>query len=250
MPFITQQVSDNEGLTEIYRLRYRVYVEEWRFEKSENHPKGIEIDAFDKSSIHFAAKDDNKKIIGTICLILNSTDGFPIEKHCHLNINRNELLGENLAEISMLTISKNYRRRAEDRYVYGPDEERRNFNDFNNYVNYAPKKTHWRSEDVYRHDFLKKKRVFQERRKRPEIIVSIYKAIYRESKKRGITQWYAVMAKGLYILLMKLGINFQPVGDPVDYYGIRTPYLCDIKKIEHDISVKNQKLYEEFTEGL
>ena len=250
MPFITQEISDNEGLTEIYRLRYKVYVDEWRFEKPEKYPNGLEIDAFDKSSIHFASIDDNKRIIGTICLILNSTDGFPIEKHCHLNINRNELLGENLAEISMLTISKNYRRRAEDRYVYGPDEERRNFNDFNNYVNYAPKKTHWRSEDIYRHDFLKKKRVFQERRKRPEIIVSIYKAIYRESKKRGITQWYAVMAKGLYILLMKLGINFQPIGDPVDYYGIRTPYLCDIKKIEHDISVKNQKLYEEFTEGL
>ena len=74
MPFITQGISDNEGLTEIYRLRYKVYVDEWRFEKPEKYPNGVEIDAFDKSSIHFAAKDDNKRIIGTICLILNSTD--------------------------------------------------------------------------------------------------------------------------------------------------------------------------------
>ena len=58
------------------------------------------------------------------------------------------------------------------------------------------------------------------------------------------------MTKGLYILLKRFGIDFEPIGKPVDYHGIRTPYLGDIKKIEHEVSIKNPELYEEFTRGI
>ena len=107
MGFIVDKVLDDSGLKEIYRLRYKVYVEECGFERPENHPDGIEIDEFDKNSIHFAAKDNSKNIIGTVRLILNSQIGFPIEEHCKLNINKDELPRNHLAEISRLAISKN-----------------------------------------------------------------------------------------------------------------------------------------------
>jgi hypothetical protein len=58
------------------------------------------------------------------------------------------------------------------------------------------------------------------------------------------------MTKGLYILLKKLGIIFQPIGEPVDYHGIRTPYLCEINKIEQEMSKINPELYKEFTQDL
>ena len=74
--------------------------------------------------------------------------------------------------------------------------------------------------------------------------------MYRESKKQGITHWYGVMAKGLYTLLKRLSITFHPIGEQVDYHGIRTPYLGDIKEIEHEVSIKQPGLYKEFTEGL
>jgi len=58
------------------------------------------------------------------------------------------------------------------------------------------------------------------------------------------------MTKGLYILLSRLGINFQQIGDPVDYHGIRTPYLGDIRKIEQEVASKNPELYNEFIKTL
>ncbi len=249
MPFITQQISDKEGLTEIYRLRYRVYVDEWHFEKPENHPGGIETDEFDKNSIHFATRDDGKRIIGAVRLIFDSRAGFPIEKYCHLTIGQDGVPREKIAEISRLAISKNYRRRTEDRYIYGPDEERRNFDGFN-YTDYTNKTNRWQAEDIYRYNLPNKRKFSQEKRVRHEIVVDLYKAVYHESKKLGITHWYAVMAKGLYVLLRKLGITFKPIGEQVDYHGIRTPYLGDIKEIEHEVSIKNPELFKEFTEGL
>lgn len=240
MGFIVDKVLDDSGLKEIYRLRYKVYVEECGFERPENHPAGIEIDKFDKNSVHFATKNENENIIGTVRLILNSPIGFPIEKRCKLNINKYELSRNHLAEISRLAISKQYRRRAEDKRIYGLEEERREVIDISNTVQQYQR----RAEDKYRSGEL------YERRRGPDLVLSLYKAIYHESKRRNITHWYAVMTKGLYILLKRFGIDFEPIGQPVDYHGIRTPYLGDIKKIEHEVSIKNPKLYEEFTRGI
>ena len=239
MGFIVDKVLDDNGLKEIYRLRYKVYVEEWGFERPENHPDGIEIDEFDKNSVHFATKNENESIIGTVRLILNSPIGFPIEKRCKLNINKDELPRNHLAEISRLAISKQYRRRGEDKFIYGPEEERREIIDTGDTKQYQR-----RAEDKYHPGEL------YERRRGPDLVLSLYKAIYHESKRRNITHWYAVMTKGLYILLKRFGIDFEPIGQPVDYHGIRTPYLGDIKKIEHEVSIKNPELYEEFTRGI
>lgn len=238
MAFIVNKVADKDKLQEIYRLRYKVYCEEWGFEKPEHHPGEIETDIFDKNAVHFIAESGEGNIVGTIRLILNSAEGFPLEKYCQININKNKLPKENLAEISRLAISKEYRRRTEDKYIYGPDEERRSIGSFNNPVRdyqrrYADKSVTARS--------------FEDRRVRHETVVGLYKAVYQESKRRQITHWYAVMTKGLYILLSRLGINFQAIGDPVDYHGIRTPYLGDIKKMEHEVSVKNPEIFKDFT---
>jgi hypothetical protein len=51
-------------------------------------------------------------------------------------------------------------------------------------------------------------------------------------------------------LLNKFGFKFQAIGDPVDYHGIRTPYLGKIEEIEQEMSSRNPQLYEEFTNDL
>ena len=238
-------MTDEKGLAETYRLRYQVYVEEWSFEKAENHPDGLETDEFDKCSVHFAAKDRDGQLIGTVRLILNPNGEFPIERHCQLNIDKDKIPRENIAEISRLAISKAYRRRIEDKYIYGPDEERRSIGSFDSFTN---KILYKRFNDRYRRDFSGKSQ--HDRRQRPEAVIALYKALYHESKRRGITHWYAIMTKGLFILLRRLGINFMPIGDPVDYHGIRTPYLGDIEKIEKEVSVKNPELFNEFIQSL
>ena len=238
MGFAVHKVSDDDRLRTVYRLRYKVYCEEWGFERPEDYPDGLETDIFDKQSVHFLVENGTRRLVGTIRLILSSPEGFPLEKYCELDININELPRESLAEISRLAISKEFRRRAEDRFIYGPEEERRNIGSLNN----SHGKFRRRSGDGD-----KTEKPFHERRMKHEAVASLYKAVYLESKRRQITHWYAVMTKGLYILLSRLGIDFHAIGEPVDYHGIRTPYVGEIKKIEQSVSIKNPELFKEFS---
>jgi N-acyl-L-homoserine lactone synthetase len=252
MSLTVKLVSDEKDLKDIYRLRYKIYCYEWGFEKPENHPDEIVTDAYDNNALHFAVKDDSQKTVGAISLILHSSEGFPTEKYCELNFNRNEIPGDSIAEISRFVIHRDYRRRAEDKYIYGPDEERRSIGSFNYSSNYSNNLSYIRRAD----DKFKPKSArrpsesYSERRKRHEVVINLYKAIYQESKRRKITHWYAVMTKGIVILLNKFGFIFQEIGDPVDYHGIRTPYLGDMEKIDQKIMQEHPELYEELNRNL
>jgi len=79
MPFKVSPVSDEKELTEIFRLRYKIYCLEWGFEKPESYANGILTDIYDDYSLHFAVRDYSNKIVGAIRLILYSEVGFPIE---------------------------------------------------------------------------------------------------------------------------------------------------------------------------
>ena len=136
MSFKVVCVSDEIELKKVYKLRYKVYCEEWGFENPEKYPDRQETDEFDKNAVHFAAIDDSGRIVGTVRLILFSPDGFPLEKHCDLNGSGEGVRGEDTAEISRLVISRNYRKRTEDKYIYGPDEERRIIGGYDRY-NYS-----------------------------------------------------------------------------------------------------------------
>jgi N-acyl amino acid synthase of PEP-CTERM/exosortase system len=210
-------------LEDTFRLRYKIYCEERGFEKLEDHPDGIETDKYDSHSLHFAYYNQSGQLVGTVRIILDSEDGFPIERHCQLHSNRPALDKSRLGEISRLALSKDVRRRAEDAYIYydGIDEQ--------------PVQIFSPAED---------------RRHRHEIVISLYKRIYIESKKMGLTHWYTVMSKGLHTLLGRLGIIFRPIGPEQYYHGLRTPYLGEIEEIENNVKRLNPAFYEEATAEL
>lgn len=236
--------SDEKELSEIFKLRYKVYYQEWGFDKHMNHSKESITDKYDENAIHFVARDESRKMVGAIMLILDSPEGYPIENNCELNINKEELPRERLAEVARLVIHRDYRRRTEDKYIYGPDEERRSIGSFNfpqNYTGYR------RADDKYRQrQGSRRTTESHSDRKRHELLISLLKAVYLESKRRGITHWYSFLTKGVLILLNGFGFAFQEIGDPVDYYGIRTPYLGEIEKIEQEMESKNSELFHEF----
>jgi N-acyl-L-homoserine lactone synthetase len=252
MSFEVIRVTDEKELKAAYKLRYKVYCEEWGFEKPDKYPDRLETDEYDKNAVHFAALDDTGKTVGTVRLILFSPDGFPLEKYCEVNNGMEGIVQENVAEISRLIISREYRKRTEDKYIYGPDEERRvigvydqSQNSFNNgYRRYDDRYKYGKPNGRLRNEME------SEKRNRHELVTSLYKAVYHESKRRQLTHWYAVMTKGLVILLNKYGIRFQAIGDPVDYHGIRTPYLGEIRKIEQEVSDNKPEVYKEFTRDL
>ena len=253
MSLTARIVTDEKELRAIYKLRYKVYCYEWGFEKPEHHPDEIVTDVYDNNALHFAIKDESSKIIGAISLIMNSPDGLPTEKYCELEINREDLPGDSLAEISRLVIHRNYRRRSEDKYIYGPDEDRRSIGSFSYSHNYSNNRmnnrtNNRRADDKFRgRGGRRTNESYSERRRRHEVIINLYKAVYQESKRRNITHWYSVMTQGIVILLNKFGFIFETIGDPVDYHGIRTPYLGEIEKIEKEMLESNPELHQEIT---
>lgn len=254
MPFKVIRVSDDKEFKAVCKLRYKVYCEEWGFEDPDKYPGRLETDEYDRHAVHFAALDNTGKTVGSVRLILVSPEGFPLEKYCNIDSSVEGGRREHTAEISRLVISRAYRKRTEDRYIYGPDEERRVIGVFDRTYNNSINDNYRRADDRYLYTRQPNGRMRSdmeaEKRNRHELVTSLYKAVYHESRRRGLTHWYAVMTRGLVILLGRYGIRFKAVGEPVDYHGIRTPYLGEIKTIEREVAEAKPEIYKEFTEKL
>jgi len=82
------------------------------------------------------------------------------------------------------------------------------------------------------------------------VTFGLYREMYQESKRLGITHWIALMEKSLWRLLSSHGFVFNQIGEEVDCYGPVFPYLADIAKIEQELRKKDPDLYEYFTQGL
>ncbi len=222
---VKDQQVEAHILEAIYQLRYQVYVNEWGFENPKEHPEGLEKDAYDQQSLHFYAYPDTvDNIIGTARLILVSDSTLPIEQHFDIHERPIDVPRNKIAEISRLAISKDFRRRAIDRVIFSRDDSH--------------------IDELEQHQ-ANMKVIERERRKcEHELIRGLYLSIYRESLKLGLTHWYAVMARGLYVILGRWGIQFKQVGPAREYHGSRAPYLLKISDLESYLEKKNPELLE------
>ncbi len=223
------KVDSPELLEEVFHLRYQVYCHECKFLNPDDYPDEWEIDQYDPYSIHFAAIDQDDTVVGTIRLIKNcSPVPFPIEIHCKPVIESNGLIRNKIAEISRLAVSKKYRRRADDNLI--------------GMGSYPPAKDRPAGKILELRDY---------RRKRPEIVLGLYKIMYQESKRQHFTHWFAAMEKKLWELLNRIGIQFRQIGEEINYYGPVIPYFESITELEKHIYQVNPELYcKYFLEGL
>ncbi len=209
-------------MADVFRLRYKVYCEEWGFENPADHPGGIEKDEFDAYSVHFGALvAETGELIGTIRIILNSERGFPIEHHCTFDSDLSFVNKNRIAEISRLAVSKDYRKRVVDELIYSDGSS---------------------ADEIVRRSVVNKER----RKHEFFIIMGLYVCMYRESVELGLTHWYGLMAKGLHVLLQRSKIQFQPIGPEVDYHGRRVPYLGDIQELARTVSSEKAAFFTEF----
>jgi len=88
---------------EVYRIRYRVYGEEKGWIDPSGYPKGLERDEYDRRSVHFLARDETSRGVGTLRLIRGSaTRLLPVEKSFSIDIPRSRNSG--WAEASRLAV--------------------------------------------------------------------------------------------------------------------------------------------------
>lgn len=224
-------VESEELKREIYRLRYRIYVEELGFERREDHPNNLEMDQYDAHSIYMAALDTTEQVVGTARLILHSDLGFPAEHVAHLPYQGIQPPPpETTAEISRLALARTYRRRAEDG-EYGVES-------------YLPV-----SEGGVLPDDGSIPQAYI-RRQRPLILLGMCALIWQTSKRLGITHWYMISEKKLWNTLRRFELLFHPIGEPVEYHGIRIPYMIPLDEFEAHLRRNNPPLYARFLHDL
>lgn len=74
------------------------------------------------------------------------------------------------------------------------------------------------------------------------IFYALFSEMYFESKRMGITFFFAAMTRGLYRLLSKCSIKFLQIGTPIEYHGIRAPFFTELQYLEANIFSGNPEL--------
>lgn len=191
--------ADNDHLVElVHRLRYKVYCVENNFESHLDHPEGLEMDRFDRHSLHSLLIDRlDGEPIGTVRLIFPDNnapdDSFPIQQLCShpLLSDRRLLLTRTAAEISRFAVTRTFRSKSSAQSRHNP-------------LNSS-------SETVDRRELA------------PLITLGLMKAVVKMSAEQGVTDLFAVMEPSLLRLLSRFGIYFRPLGSLVEYHGLRQP---------------------------
>lgn len=204
--FIFEQVNASDPrMEDVYRLRYQVYCVECGFENPQDHPHGLERDAYDSCSSHFCAISVHSgKIVGTVRIIHATSLGLPIQEHCNLKFGiSNKCSMGRVGEVSRLAISKNFRENEINRIV----------GSLEGYSDQA------RGEHVELRQTLES-----------HIVAGLYRCLHQYCLDVGVTHLYAVMAKGLPRLLKRNHIHWTQIGKEVNYHGLRIPYMRAVRK--------------------
>jgi N-acyl amino acid synthase of PEP-CTERM/exosortase system len=218
-----------ELMNEICGLRYEVYCLECGFLDPADYEHGLECDEYEGRSTHVAAYNLEDEIVGTVRLVQasNSNQAFPWQSHCHPFDDASLPDPLRSAEVSRLVVHKRYRRRGGDNMA-GVSRD----------VETSKGAAVITGRPCPLCSATKKAR----RSSTPQILLGMYRELYRYSRANGVRYWYAAMEKHLANSLFKMGFPFRPIGPAVDYYGPVTPYLADLDEVVTSLREANPLL--------
>jgi N-acyl amino acid synthase of PEP-CTERM/exosortase system len=231
--FRSSCVDGTPELEATYRIRHQVYCVERGFLSERTYPNGLELDEYDSHALHLLAKHHAGEPAGTLRLVMHSELGFPLMRHCvfsgeHAFLNDpSHPAMHHFAEISRVAVSKVFRRRAGDSPYGGPPR-------FSQPQGSA-------GGDVID---------FPIPMDTPEILTGLFRVLYQESKRRGVTHWMGAMERGLFVLLKRAGFVMIPAGPEVDYYGPVRPYVASIAELEARLNEKDPQKLRYMVRGL
>ena len=216
--------DDDPLVPSVFALRYRVYCLDRRFLAPSDYPDGLESDAYDRMSTHFCAFDRHDRVVGAVRLVRSSASSpFPFQEHCRDFFDDVSLPPPaQAAEVSRLVIDRHFLRRAGD----GPEG-----------IPLGDPPAGAAAEPLER------------RTNKPEIVLGLYREMYRHSRRTGIRYWYAAMERSLARALMRYQFEFRRIGPETDYFGPVAPYVASLDDLEGRLARENPDLLRWFLEG-
>jgi len=191
---------------EVYRIRYKVYCTEMGTERAEDFPDGREFDSFDATAVHCLLQHRSSGIYaGCVRLVFNDPANpsaqLPFELFCRESL-RPSVMEEVLphrnsfGEISRLAVPAVFRRRKGEQGIPVPlllDE--------------PPAPGSMERRYYFSH-----------------ITLGLFLAASAMGIVKGMNGVFAMMEPRLSRFLRQFGIEFQQVGEEIDYHGRRAAF--------------------------
>lgn len=215
-PVVAQSQEDRLA---IHRIRYEVYCREFGYEREEDCPHQLEVDAYDRGAIHCLVRHrDTGLAAGCVRLVLppptTPSAPLPLERFCGESIDSEDLHPaamprSRIAEVSRLAVISRFRKRADElRTPIGhtaPAADSRHF---------------------------------------PVIAMALSLAAAAMMGLTGRRYSYAMMEPRLARLLSRSGLNFARIGRIADYHGLRAPYTLTLDKALREMRPELRALYQ------
>lgn len=210
-----------EQLEEVFRIRYRVYAEEFGFEKASDFPDQMETDEYDAQSVHCLVTHRERGPAACVRMVptfnTEAQDPLPLEKYCGDCLDKDAIAAMNLSRESMCEISR--------LAVDGAFRQRR-----------GEKKTRFGSPDVA--DPSK-----EELRIYPLIAVSAFLSMISISSLYGRPNTFMMTEPFLPRLMSRSGIVVEKIGSQINYHGVRSPYFVTSGKAADGLVPDLKELY-------
>jgi N-acyl amino acid synthase of PEP-CTERM/exosortase system len=213
--FSAEIANTPDLLSEAFKLRYRVYCEEFKYEEVEHFPDQAETDDFDSHSISCLIRHKSTGLAAG-CIRVVTVDGLqdlPLERFCIDSINEEylDVLGSDrsqLCEFSRLAVNSHFRRRPKEfmSRVGGEitAEEERTF---------------------------------------PLIAVASFLTAFVVAEFAGRNSVFAMMEPFLPRILKRSGIVPEAAGVKIDYHGERAAYFITRDKAINSLNDELLMLY-------
>ncbi len=194
-----------------YQLRYQVYCLEEGFEAHDNFPDHMERDEWDENAVHFIVRSkQSMEWVAAMRLVLPRQEGLPLENLCSVDSNVMPFShNENVAEVSRICIKDTFRRKRQP--VADNDD------------------------NLARPDADEKAVARQQRYKKSEIMLGLFRAASVYSREHNIRNWLFLTTPALARLINQMNIQLIKIGSACLHRGKRFPFMADLKESENRI---------------
>jgi N-acyl amino acid synthase of PEP-CTERM/exosortase system len=209
-PYRPVTLDDSEQLLAMsYRLRYQTFCLERLFFSSDAYPTQLESDAFDSASVHVGVLNAEDELVGTARIILPTSAGFPLLRHCTLFPDQTVLTdpANRVVEVSRVCLKRRRHHPHEARAAAAPARE-----------SIFPRPT-----------------VFAPGRVSTDPFAALIKAVYQATKRLHATHWIVAVEKPLRRRIARYGLPFHLAGPEVDYFGPVAPYVLSLAELDQVI---------------
>ena len=207
-------------LDDVFRIRYRVYCEEFGYEAAENHPAGLESDEFDPFSRHTLVTHSATGVPAACARLVLADEKrqLPMERFCGGAIDDAILRGfdgrrDTLCEFSRLGVDGVFRRLTGEKVsrfgeIHGIDWSRLEHHKFSS-----------------------------------QLAMATILSGLALSEVLARTHCFAMMEPFLPRLLRRSGLIVHKAGDEIDYHGLRRPYYWETREMVSGLVEELQEFY-------